>query len=179
MISELSFINLKNEKFLINTGVNVSPFPILKTNPDGSYVEAFLHKRCGLEWRSNGQVFSLLNGNGEFLTGYPDCEMNAIIAIYAKDSKTNPSPRNAIIYNEDKSVRMFLEVPDELLSDNAQRIRPNKSDCYFQQAGWSINSKGEKVTHVWICFARGEYFEVRELNTQTGEIGDLLTYGRM
>jgi hypothetical protein len=172
-MKNIEFFAFDSEKHcLMNIGLEINPYPNTKEG-----LEMNNTYRQGVRWNNNEQIIVLEDNYS--VTGYPTEKMDGVVAIYGLNSKKFPAPNNAAIFNADGSFRLQLEVPEEMLSTNAQRMKPNKSECYFQQAGWSINSKGEKVTHVWICFAKGEYYEVRALNTQIGEIGELLTFGRM
>jgi len=172
-MENFEFFAFDNDKFCpINLGIRVNPYPNTKEG-----LEMNNTHRKGIRWYHNSKKVEIKDS--DYVKGYPTVEMDGVVAIYSSKSKIYPEPANAVIYNPDGSFRMRIEVPDELLSSNAKRIKPRKDKCFFFQAGWALNSKGEKVNSIWIGFANGEYFEVRELNTETGEFGELLTYGRM
>ena len=156
----------------INLGIGVNPYPNSK---EGLAMNNTF--KSGVRWIYNDIKIELTDDF--YVTGYPSADNNSFIAIYSQKSTKILKPNNAIIYNSDGSINSHINMPDKLLSSNAKRINPPQSDWSFNQANWYNDSNGEKIVGIWISFARGEYYEIRELDTNTGIIGKLISYGRM
>jgi len=172
-MEKLEYYALENNKYCpINLGIEVNTYPNTREG-----LEMNNTFKTGVRWIHKGVKIELKD---EFyVTGYPSVENDSFVAIYSSDSKKIIKPNNAIIYNPDGFIKTHVKMPDNLLSSNAIRINPPLNDWSFIQANWYINSKGFKIVGIWIGFARGEYFEIRELDTDTGFIGELISYGRM
>jgi hypothetical protein len=161
-----------NKSCPINLGIEVNPYPNTQEGLEMNNIS-----KTGVRWLYKDVEIKL---EDEFyVPGYPSVDNESFVAIYSSNSKIIVKPNNAIIYNSDGSIRTHIKMPNNLLSSNAIRINPPLIDWSFIQANWYINSKRFKVVGIWIGFARGKYFEIRELDTDTGLIGELISYGRM
>jgi len=96
------------------------------------------------------------------------------------------APSNAVIYNADGSIYRIL-TPPELLGSIASKYKKQEiliGKCFGGlYPSWYKNSKGEKVVGISILFPAGysniygDFFEVREIDLETGEFGEVLQDG--
>ena len=121
----------------------------------------------GIVWIYRGKEIKLIKLTGR-VEGYPSVDLNYVIAIYFEDTEFK-APNNAVIYNADGTIHKRLEMP-KLISERGEKYQ--YGSC-FEDIMWRKNKEGKLITTISISFDRYS-FEVRELNPETGVIGDLL-----
>jgi len=174
IINNIRFVNKSRIMSNIKLGVKMYPY-----DDTQDAIEILNSKEQGIIWEYNQTTVEIFDDN--FITGYPSADLSSFVAIYPINSKKNPSPRNALIYNSDGTIRFQLTMP-KLISKLAIDMLSesdllNKQGFWFDSVFWNKDSNGNMVTSVWIGF-KGEWFEERILFTNTGEFGECLSSGR-
>ena len=172
-IHNLKFIGNDDNSCEVVLGVKVNPYPYVEENKEEGWQREnpLRGGQHGLQWNFQGKTIKIFDDSHIF--GYPDPQMDSVVAIYPLDSKLYPAPNNAVIYNPDGTLRMQLKMPSLASGET------DKEYAYFKQVGWDEYPPGNPVTAMWIGY--GDYqFEIRILNTETGEFDKgCLMYGRL
>ncbi|WP_128543282.1 hypothetical protein [Larkinella soli] len=136
-----------------------------------------------IEWEEAEHIVEIKFEKGTLLKAMIDENKEKCLAVYER-SKTYPIPKNGVIYNSDGSLFKILEPP-VLVGNIALSISENIKGNGFGglYPTWLSNSKGDKVIGISIMFPPkyrnryGDFFEVRELDLETGEFGEVLQEG--
>ena len=163
-------------KIKLNLGIKTTLFD---GNSSSTIDQYYNSNSNGIAWDINDNLIKIFEPNNR-ISGFPNHLMNKIIAIFPIDHINYPMPKNSIIYNSNGTIHKQLNCPP-LISDLAmiRKSRLNYSQpglLHFESVKWAINSKGETVTAISIAYDR-DYYETRELNTETGEFGERLSSG--
>lgn len=164
-----SFLNVRLE---VNTN--------LYNYNDKEKVDNFVNSSSkGIAWKFGGENFNLFE-NGVIIRGFPSIDYKRLVVIYPLDHGTHPAPNNALILNPDGSVYMKLSPPtliSDLAKEQMERDPKGPYMVHFDGVSWASDEQGSVVTCVSIIYNR-EWYEVRILNTATGEFGACLNSGR-
>lgn len=176
MISRFQYIT---QDVHLNVNLNSEGF-IFEGNDNKEIAKYYSANSSGLKWIYQKEDVVILENN-QHIKGYPSPDLLKIIAIYPIDSPRFPSPNNAVIYNQDGSIYLQLNVP-ELISETARERIPymnyeNSVRLYFDNVGWFKDSNSNFLCSITIGFDR-EWWESRVLNPETGEFGECLGSGR-
>ncbi|ADB40282.1 hypothetical protein [Spirosoma linguale] len=136
-----------------------------------------------IEWVNSEQIVEVLFDKGTLLRAIADIKNEKVLAVYEGNS-SYPFPKNAIIYNVDGSIHKVLTPPILIGSLASKYDKPIEGSCFGGlYPSWYTNSKGEKVVGIAIKFPPqyrniyGDFFEVREINLESGEFGEVLQDG--
>lgn len=141
----------------------------------------------GIFWNFEGKEILVSFDRGTYFGNYMSDETGKLLLIFDhRRSKIWQAPNNAIIYNADGSIHIILSPP-ELIGSIAAQYK--KQDILIGQCfsgllpGLYDNDKGEKVVGISILFPEGysnlygDFFEIREIDLETGEFGEVLQDG--
>ncbi|WP_460969677.1 hypothetical protein [Spirosoma migulaei] len=136
-----------------------------------------------IQWVYEGKIVEIVFSKGTLLRAVPDEKHEKILVVYERN-KFYAAPSNAVIYFANGSVYKIL-TPPILIGNLASKYDRVIKGSYFGglYPSWFINSKTEKVIGIAIMFPPGyqniygDFFEVREINLETGEFGEVLQDG--
>jgi hypothetical protein len=148
-------------------------------------VNSNLH--IGSIWTYNDKEAMVRYEAGTFYGNlFDDKSGKYLLILKPQKSTTFPPPNNAIIYNSEGTIHKILTTP-LLIGRIAQRYKQAGvlKGASFGGLYPSVykNSKGKEVIGVAILFPEkyrnphDVYFEVREINLETGEFGEVLQDG--
>lgn len=128
--------------------------------------------RQAIRWENQGKQIVLENQEGH-IQGYVSTDWKYVLATHYKTPGIE-KPRNAIVYNADGSIHLYLE-PEKLLTNEPKDRWPLLlRGMSFGFVGWYKNSKEETVLGVAVYRFFGSTTEVWEVNPETGEFGEFL-----
>ncbi|MCY0976644.1 hypothetical protein PGH12_05705 [Chryseobacterium wangxinyae] len=142
----------------------------------------------GIMWTFNKQEISKNDKNTRII-GRPSTDFKYIVATYIGLTGKYKPPYNSVIYNLDGSIHKILEIPPlksplavkriEFLNDENPplHIARYEGALCFSGCGWDRLDNGKIVNFIAIDYD-GELWETRVLDPETGEIGDLIHYGK-
>lgn len=134
--------------------------------------EIYNSYRQAIRWENQGKQIVLENQEGH-IQGYISTDWKYVLATHYKTLGIE-SPRNAIVYNPDGSIHLYLE-PEKLLTNEPKDRWPLLlRGMSFGFVGWHKNSKEETVLGVAVYRFFGSTTEVWEVNPETGEFGEFL-----
>lgn len=141
----------------------------------------------GFFWDFEGLQIVIPLERRTFFGKYINDESGKLLLIFDHlRSKKWPVPHNAVIYNADGTIHKRLSTPELLgrLAQQYKKVDKLVGACFGGLLpGIYKNSKGEEVLGISILFpeqyrnAYGNFFEVREIDLQTGEYGEVLQDG--
>lgn len=125
----------------------------------------------GIRWLFDDKLICLENKEGS-ITGYVSTDWKYVLATHYKTPEID-FPRNAVFYNADGSIHLFLE-PEKLLAKHSKE----KHDFYLEGMGfnsvrWMKNANDETVLAIEVCYPDC-LTEIWEVDPETGEFGELL-----
>lgn len=145
--------------------------------------------RTGISWKYNEDEIVLEDPLGS-VKGFPTTNLKYVVAIYYGINGKYKPPGNAVLYRPDGTVHRILQMP-QLLSTNITELLtflkiPNpplqaaahEGGLQFNGFGWKQEFDGRLLDTISILYDR-EWWESRELDPETGEIGRLLNSGRL
>lgn len=136
------------------------------------FKKLFTHNRKAIRWEYQKKQIILENIEGKIF-GYISANWKYVLATHYKTTGIE-SPRNAIVYNPDGSIHLYLE-PERLLTNEPKDRWPLLlRGMSFGFVGWYKNSKEETVLGVAVYRFFGSTTEVWEVNPETGEFGEFL-----
>ncbi|AZA74941.1 hypothetical protein [Chryseobacterium indoltheticum] len=142
----------------------------------------------GIMWDHNDEEIILEDENAD-LKGYPTANLKNVVVIYLGINGKHKPPHNCVIYNLDGSIHKILEIPSlksplaikrmEFLKEENPPLDTALYEGALCFSGFSVIklNTGEIVNSIAIDYDR-ELWETRILNPETGEIGDLIYYGK-
>jgi hypothetical protein len=140
-----------------------------------SFRKLFAHHRKAIRWTFEDKHCVFENAEGK-IQGYISPDWRYVLATHYKTPGID-TPRNAVVYNADGSVHLFL-VPEKLL------IHHPKEKCEFYLSGmafnsvrWMKNSKDKTVLVIEVLFP-DRITEFWEVDPETGEFGERISYWR-
>lgn len=135
------------------------------------YREIYNSFRKAIRWKHGDKVIQVVNSEGK-IQGYVSLDWKYVLATHYKSPEID-FPKNAIVYNADGSIHLFLE-PEKLLAKHPKE----KHDFYLEGMGfnsvrWMKNAKDETVLAIEVCYP-DRLTEFWEVDPETGEFGELL-----
>jgi len=173
----LKYFHPQKGEMEVNLGLSVSHY----LGPNVGIVN-YNH---GIRWCFEAREIEIFERDTT-IYGYPDPLFQKIITVYIS-SKKYPFPANAVIYNLDGSVHKVLSPPILIGNLSSYSINPLRGHHFGGLLpGWDINSKGEKIQTLTtmhsvspINFRYESFYEVREVDVETGEFGELISEGML
>jgi len=141
----------------------------------------------GLSWEYDNRVYYIKDEKAS-VQGFPSIDLLHIVVIYNGTGSKYPPPNNAVIYNLDATVHKELQMPELISEHIVNRLTFDKADnpplpaakfeggLYFAGFGWRKDQAGELVNSISIIYDQ-EWYEVRLLDSNTGQIGKCLISG--
>ena len=143
----------------------------------------------GIMWTHNNKEIVIEDENTSVI-GSPTTDFKYVITTYLGINGKYKPPHNSIIYNLDGSIHKILEVPSlksplalkrlEFLNEENPPLDTAKYEgalCFSGGGGFKKLDNGKIVNFIAIDYDR-ELWETRILDPETGEIGDLIHYGK-
>jgi len=135
------------------------------------YREIYNSFRYAIKWKYKDMLIVKENNDGH-ISGYVSVDWKYVLATHYKTPGIE-KPRNAVVYNADGTVHLFLK-PEKLLAHHP----PKKHDFYLEGMGfnsvrWMKNSKDETVLAIVVNYP-DRLTEIWEVDPETGEFGELL-----
>jgi len=134
-------------------------------------------KSTGVTWCSEQNRITLQEPK-QHIYGLPSPKMDKVVVIYPGDHLTFSKSRNAAIYNPDGSLNIHLDRPiliSKYWKEYGKKV--SESDVWYDHISWHKLENGEIVVKVRIGFNR-DWYEERVLDTETGELKELIECGR-
>ncbi len=132
-----------------------------------------------MQWTYNGRVYTkaVENYNTQRLIPCVSPLKEELVVVF-NGSIHFPPPNNAAIFNPDGTSRTQIMKP-ELASDEYRKYKQGlssqeKDEQFFLQP--HLNKQGNLT--LWISFNQ-DWFEIREVNAQTGQVGKCLGASRL
>jgi hypothetical protein len=155
-----------------------------------SEMSKFLYNpsKKGIMWIYNDKEVVIEDDNCDVVGGI-SANLKYVIATYSKKIGKGVISIKTIIYNLDGSIHKILRIPPlksplaiERLEFLKEENPPLKYIDFFKglelsNSVWHKLENGDVVDTVSIIFDQ-ELYETRALNAETGEIGDLIHYGK-
>ena len=167
-------------------------YPIdLQKNASEESVSQYLSHRStgGISWKYDDREIVLTNSPGS-VRGFPTTNLKYVVAIYYGMNGKYKPPDNAVLYRPDGIVHRILPMP-KLLSRNITKqldflkshnpplhAAGHEGGLQFDGFAWKQEFDHRLINSISILYDR-EWWESRELDPDTGEIGRLMDSGRL
>lgn len=144
--------------------------------------------RNGVRWTYNNKEIILEDDNTS-VEGYPTSDFKYVVATYLGIKGKYKPPNNSVIYNLDGSIYKILEIPAlksplaikrmNFLKEENPPLDTAKYEGALSFSGFGFRKLDNKkiVNSIQIIYDR-ELWETRILYPETGEIGELIYYGK-
>lgn len=175
-----------NIKIPIKMGILIN----LEDLADANLVEKYRSSsfKTGIMWTYDNQIITKKNENVNII-GRPTTDFKYIVAVYMGINGEYNPPQNCAIYNLDGSIHKILEIPSlksPIAIKRLEFLNEQNPPTYVANFGYPINFSGcgwekledGKIVNFIAIDYDGELWETRVLDPETGEIGDLIHYGK-
>jgi len=150
---------------------------ILKENEPALISLYHKSKSTGVTWSHGRNRITFLEPKLHIF-GLPSPKMDKVVIVYSSGHSIFNKSRNAAIYNPDGSLSVHLDIPI-LISKYSKEYgkKASESDVWYDHISWHKLENSEIVMKVRIGFNR-DWYEERVLDTETGELKELIECGR-
>lgn len=174
---QLKYFYPSQNEMTVNLGVDVNPYSGINAG--------IVNFRHGLKWSYKNKEVEIYE-KGVTVYGYPSIDFEKILVVFA-NSAVYQTPANAAIFNLDGGIFKILSTPILIGKLAAYSKSSIKGICFGGlHPGWRINSKGEKVLALSVMHPEsplnvgyGDCYEIRQIDPESGEFGEVLSEGML
>jgi hypothetical protein len=138
----------------------------------------------GIIWTYRNKEIIIEDKNIDII-GYPTLDYKYIVAIYLGNNNKFPPPCNAVIFNIDGSIHKIIDMPilkshlvtERIIAQHQRNPPLENPDLYFSGFCWS-NPEIHKIINLITITYNKDLWESRVLDPESGEVGELIYYGK-